>query len=231
MYSLYKHKTSNQFHYIENYFSDDEIEKIIDHTKTIEFSEAKIGGPEVLCDQTSHTSNKKGFSQHLKENSTVRESKRRTNIKWVEVTNDNEWLYDKIIACVHDVNNYNFGFILQSIEVLQFGSYDSKDLGFYGKHKDIYPYHRKEVNMSNLRKLSVSIQLSDPNKYEGGELILYPEIEPSLKKYHEKDNHYIMPKSKGTIIFFESDSLHEVTPVTKGIRNSLVTWINGPNFR
>ena len=226
MYSLFKHKTSKQFHYIEKYFTDNEVEKIIRHTEDVKFSEAQIGGP-----NEERVSVKKGFSQHVKETSGVRESKRRTNIKWIEVTEDNEWLYDKIIACVHDANNYNFGFILQSIEVLQFGSYDSKDLGFYGKHKDIYPHHRKEVNMSNLRKLSVSVQLSDPSEYEGGDLILYPEIEASMKSYHEKDNHYIMPKSKGTIIFFESDSLHEVTPVTGGNRKSLVTWINGPNFR
>lgn len=226
MYSLFKHKTSNQYYCIEKYFSNDEVEKILEYSKKLEYSKAKVGGLDYLTG-TSHP--KKGFNQHV-ETGGSRESKRRTNLKWMEVTDENEWVYDKIIAAVHDVNNYNFGFILQSIEVLQFGSYSSDDLGFYGKHRDIYKKHRSEINMSNVRKLSLSVQLSDPTDYEGGELIIYPELDQSSKNYHGENN-FIAPKEKGTIIFFESDSLHEVTPVTKGNRNSLVTWINGPNFR
>ena len=37
-------------------------------------------------------------------------------------------------------------------------------------------------------------------------------------------------KNKGTIIVFPSMLLHKVTPVTKGIRHSLVQWFSGPDF-
>jgi PKHD-type hydroxylase len=68
--------------------------------------------------------------------------------------------------------------------------------------------------------LSVSIQLTDPSEYEGGDLYLYDE-----------DKGMLMNKSQGTLILFPSFVLHEVTPITKGERNSLVAWITGPNFK
>jgi PKHD-type hydroxylase len=70
------------------------------------------------------------------------------------------------------------------------------------------------------RKLSLSVQLSEPEDYEGGSLLLYNGEEPMT-----------LPKTRGTGLFFPSYSLHEVTPVTKGIRYSLVAWFLGPRFK
>ena len=39
------------------------------------------------------------------------------------------------------------------------------------------------------------------------------------------------PKERGTVIAFPSYQLHRVTPVTAGIRKSLVAWVLGPDFR
>ena len=67
-----------------------------------------------------------------------------------------------------------------------------------------------------LRKLSVSIQLSDPASYEGGDL----EINMgSFSKTAARD--------KGALIIFPSYALHRVHPVTSGERHSLVAWIVG----
>ena len=66
----------------------------------------------------------------------------------------------------------------------------------------------------------MSIQLTDPKNYEGGELILYN---------NEKGD--IVNKEQGTLILFPSFILHEVTPITKGERNSLVSWVTGNNFK
>jgi PKHD-type hydroxylase len=55
-----------------------------------------------------------------------------------------------------------------------------------------------------VRKLSISIQLTDPEKYEGGELYLY-----------DNDKGNLMSKTQGTLIMFPSYVLHEVMPVTK----------------
>jgi PKHD-type hydroxylase len=71
-----------------------------------------------------------------------------------------------------------------------------------------------------IRKLSLSIQLTDPKEYEGGELILY-----------EDDKGTEMKKEQGTLVLFPSYILHEVKPVTKGERNSLVAWVTGKQFK
>jgi PKHD-type hydroxylase len=72
-----------------------------------------------------------------------------------------------------------------------------------------------------VRKLSISIQLTDPEEYEGGELKLYDGEEEGV----------LMDKTQGTLIIFPSYVLHEVMPVTKGTRNSLVTWVTGKQFK
>jgi PKHD-type hydroxylase len=70
------------------------------------------------------------------------------------------------------------------------------------------------------RKLSVVLQLSDPSEYEGGDLEIMNCSEPTQVK-----------KEKGLVTAFPSFMLHRVTPVTKGIRRTLVVWLTGPRFR
>ena len=72
---------------------------------------------------------------------------------------------------------------------------------------------------SSTRKLSVSIQLTDPEEYEGGELNFF--INKDVIE---------APKTKGTVIIFPSFFMHKVKMVTKGVRKSLVIWIHGPVF-
>ena len=90
---------------------------------------------------------------------------------------------------------------------------------FYSKHDDCGDSSRLE-SFVDIRKLSFSIQLTSPEKYEGGELILYI-----------NNKEFIAPKAKGTIVFFQSNILHEVKPVKKGSRYALVSWVQGPNLR
>jgi PKHD-type hydroxylase len=70
------------------------------------------------------------------------------------------------------------------------------------------------------RKLSFSLLLSDDDAYEGGDLLIHIGEKPQHTK-----------RKKGTIIFFPSYMLHEVTEVTKGTRQALVGWVTGPAFR
>ena len=72
------------------------------------------------------------------------------------------------------------------------------------------------------RKVSFSVQLSNPSDYEGGDLRFYRH---STTKFMEA------PKDKGTLILFPSWTIHEVTPVTAGTRYSLVSWVNGPRWK
>jgi len=107
-----------------------------------------------------------------------------------------------------------WGFTLTGQEPTQIGRYKSTDEGFYDWHIDAT---RPENGIQ--RKLSISILLSDPSDFEGGEL--------QLKGV---EDHKILTK-QGSIIVFPSFIEHRVTPVTKGVRYSAVTWASGPSFR
>jgi len=70
------------------------------------------------------------------------------------------------------------------------------------------------------RKLGFTIQLSNSDEYEGGDLeFRNVEIDPkSLRK-------------KGALAIFPTYWLHRVSPVTKGTRDAVVGWVHGPSFR
>lgn len=73
-----------------------------------------------------------------------------------------------------------------------------------------------------IRKLSFSLQLSDPDTYDGGNLQIMNE---------GNSESYIVPREKGTIVIFDSRARHRVTKVTRGVRKSLVGWTLGPRWR
>lgn len=95
-------------------------------------------------------------------------------------------------------------------EFYQYADYSEQYQGYYKKHKDT---GRNEVMRSRL--LSASLQLTDPSEYDGGDLLIYLE-----------DKIIVAPKEIGTITIFLSTTTHEVTPVTRGLRSSLVTWVH-----
>jgi alkylated DNA repair dioxygenase AlkB len=123
------------------------------------------------------------------------------------------WLYKLIEKEVAKQNLENYKFNLDRIEHLSYIEYhaDDNSPGKYDKHTD------GVIHMT--RKLSFSLFLSDPDEYEGGDLII-----------HTVNGLHKIPKKKGLIVFFPAYAEHEVTPVTKGVRKSLVGWIHGPHF-
>jgi PKHD-type hydroxylase len=70
------------------------------------------------------------------------------------------------------------------------------------------------------RKLSMTIQLSDPDEYEGGDL-----------QFMINEKIVTAPREKGTLIIFPSFMIHRVTPIIRGTRQSIVGWVSGPPFR
>ena len=84
-----------------------------------------------------------------------------------------------------------------------------------------YDWHVDNNMLTDLppRKLSMSVQLSDPDDYDGGGL------EISDGQIVEATD------ARGAVIVFPSYRVHRVTPVTEGVRRSLVVWANGPAFR
>ena len=53
----------------------------------------------------------------------------------------------------------------------------------------------------------------------------------ALMEREQKEQVALMKKEQGTLILFPSYVLHEVKPVTKGERNSLVSWVTGKQFK
>ena len=81
-----------------------------------------------------------------------------------------------------------------------------------------------------VRKLSMTLLLN--GHFEGGEFQFYnggrpiDDVGEITGKQIENDI-----KSQGTVIVFDSRDFHRVTPVTRGVRHSLVSWVTGPNFK
>jgi len=138
---------------------------------------------------------------------------RQSSVSFIPENADSQWIYKRIGDLAAAVNRQAFGFDLSGFhETLQLARYGKGD--FFDWHLDFGP------GESSFRKLSVSVQLSDPDDYEGGDL-----------EFMINQNVVSMPRTKGTIIIFPSFIMHRVTPITRGTRESLVAWIAGPPFR
>jgi PKHD-type hydroxylase len=124
------------------------------------------------------------------------------------------WLYNRLWAAVQVCNPQYFDVDVASVEAnVQIARYDSADSGFYDWHLDFGP-------AQPLRKLSISVQLSNPEDYDGGDVeLLYGNAPTKLDR------------TRGAFIIFPSFMLHRVTPVTRGTRWSLVAWILGKRWR
>ena len=152
--------------------------------------------------------------------------KRDSNIAWL----NDRWIYKEIQPFIHQANRLaNWNFDWDFSESCQFTKYG---LGqHYGAHCDSWesPYANADNKdtFGKIRKLSVTCSLSDPSEYEGGELEFQfrNQDDPTPKKKCVE----ILPR--GSICVFPSFVWHEVRPVTKGVRYSLVIWSLGYPFR
>ena len=84
-------------------------------------------------------------------------------------------------------------------------------------------YLRERVAIKNelVRKISFSLQLSDPDDYEGG----------NIQFIDESNKNYIAPRQKGSLIIFDSRTKHRVCKVRSGVRKSIVGWVVGPRWK
>jgi PKHD-type hydroxylase len=143
------------------------------------------------------------------------EKLRITRVAWMERNPDTAWLYARLEELVLQLNKEFYSFDLFGlVEAFQYTVYDDQEGGHYGWHVDI---GGSDVEP---RKISLSLQLSDPSRYKGCEL----EVEAG-------NGCYVAEQARGTLIAFPSYVLHRVTPIESGIRKSLVIWVSGPPFR
>ena len=157
-------------------------------------------------------------------------TKRDSNIVWM----NDRWIYKEIQPYIHTANaNAGWNFQWDFSENCQFTKYQKGQ--YYDWHCDSWdkPYFRQDnpqdPTNGKIRKLSVTVTLSDPKDYKGGELEFdFRQNDPDKKKQIVKCKE-ILPK--GSLVVFPSFVWHRVCPVTKGERNSLVIWNLGYPFR
>ena len=150
------------------------------------------------------------------------EDSRRADIAWAHPTNK-EWLWvrNHIQMLMIKANAEFFDVDCRWLPALQFTTYDEAVKGCFDKHLDNF-FH-KALGAYD-RKLSAVLQLSDPDSYEGGYLALdlpNEDVGPAPE----------IMRQRGSVIVFPSFVYHEVSPVTKGRRHSLVAWMEGPQWR
>ncbi|CAJ2377475.1 MAG: 2OG-Fe(II) oxygenase [Gammaproteobacteria bacterium] len=126
--------------------------------------------------------------------------------------------------CVNEANDQWFGvrYNPQGARSLQFSIYrgDAEGGGhFYNTHQDTSLI---SADSPTQRKLSVVVQLSDADEYEGGDFQMH-----HVKAHPPADS----IRKRGTVLIFPSLLLHRVTPVTSGVRYSLVGWYVGPPWK
>lgn len=139
---------------------------------------------------------------------------RRSAVRWVQYSAGVQSLYDAVRDLARRANDETYHFDITGFtEPLQFTEYTAGG-DHYGWHAD------NAAGIYSLRKLSVILQLSASDDYVGGNVELFLEGKPMAA-----------PRGIGTAIFFPSWLPHCVTPVTEGIRHSLVAWLSGPPFR
>ncbi|WP_375196611.1 2OG-Fe(II) oxygenase [Sphingobium sp.] len=161
-----------------------------------------------LCEQQSATV---GFAQGQRSDHGYRSS----TISWLDVYRDKD-IVDRLMQFVHSSNRTNFGIDIAGPYELQFTEYHGRAQGKYDWHQDIWLESSRPFD----RKLSVVVQLSDPDDYEGGQFEFFGLQQPGAN---------FAPR--GSMLIFPSFLQHRVLPVTKGIRRSLVSWIEGPRWR
>jgi PKHD-type hydroxylase len=135
-------------------------------------------------------------------NDRVDHSIRNSRIAWIHPSPSTWWLFDKAIMVFKNARPFN------SLQSMQYTVYGSKG-SHYEWHRDIGsgdPVAQSRVNVA-------IIQLSNPSDYKGG----------VLQIKHEEEVIDVM-KSKGMVTTFPIDLEHRVTPVTSGVRKTLIMW-------
>lgn len=152
----------------------------------------------------------------FEEASAYRPEKRTTRLTWMHPTEETGPIFTAMGMLLQEANamfwNYDlWGFF----DAFQYTVYDGARGDHFEWHED-----RGDGSSRPQRKLSLTLLLTDPTEYDGGDFEIF-----------NGGSTKITAKDKGTIIIFPSFIQHRVTPVTRGIRKSLVGWCCGPKFR
>jgi PKHD-type hydroxylase len=193
--------------YFQSALSDKFCNELIQHATSKQFQIGITGG-------TDHNNLNKKTLKELKK-------RRDSEVIWL----NDQWIYNEILPYVHTANkNAGWNFDIDSSEMCQFTKYGLNqyyhwhcdDLGVpYDSPTELYKHNK-------IRKLSVTISLSNPKDYKGGELEFNFNNPEKNKKQNIRKCTEILPR--GSIVVFPSFVWHRVCPVKQGTRYSLVIW-------
>ena len=181
------------YYWFQNGFTPEELARIEEMTSNLPFESAGVGELD---------------------KSRVDSKYRKSSIKWCPQNEDWEWVYDKLGTMISEANNSMWKFDLTHMrEQIQYTEYYEGG-GQYDWHMDC------GIGIQAQRKVSVTVQLSQPDEYEGGDL-----------QFMLGAGQIWAPRVQGAAVIFPSFFLHRVTPVTKGTRKSFVLWVGGEPYR
>lgn len=184
---------SLKYYYYNKSFSSPEIDKILFDVQNIPSQQAQTITAEELTNPKTRSS----------------------VIKWIPKTEEWGWVYQRMMEIALEANKQLWHFDLLNCETMQYTEYYASNGGHYTWHQDL------GSEFASHRKVSISVQLSNPSTYTGGDLQLWV----------GGDDVVSVQKSLGEATIFPSYMMHRVTEVTSGTRKSLVLWIGGSHFR
>ena len=135
---------------------------------------------------------------------------RSCTVRWLE----DEWLQSLLWSYVEQANKSGFHIAVDRRTEMQFAEYTAKQDAHYDWHHDVQWNGQSALD----RKVSVTVQLSGADEYEGGDFE-FDEVKTNADF-----------RSKGTVLVFPSYLRHRIHPVTSGIRRALVAWFFGPRW-
>jgi len=251
----------NSYYWFEKSISPEDCQKIIncglsqlehDKQQGLNTGGVTLGGAEKDAKINASPLQDKTLREFaLEKNVSVLAAEEMTYVRDSEVAwLDDSWIFDLISPYIHFANeNAGWKFDIDGSESFQFTVY--KPGGFYGWHADGTSDHSRKIkrfipgitplanngkpplthtrnpnHVGKIRKLSMTLNLNEPGDYEGG--VLNFDFGPqATERFHECTE--IAPR--GSLIVFPSFIYHQVTPVTRGTRYSLVLWSLGPPFK
>ena len=153
------------------------------------------------------------------QDSKIKYSIRKSQHCWIPSTH---WIGGFLWHYIMDANRDNFLYDISHIEnnMIQYTQYNKGD--YYNWHTDMDICDINEPDQL-VRKLSFTLQLTNDDEYTGGDL--------EFADFDNSTYRFLVPKSRGTVIVFDSRVPHRVTPVESGIRKSLVGWVVGKRWR
>jgi PKHD-type hydroxylase len=198
VYNNYKPISNyNRIYHASNIFTDEMIsylENMVHSNYT--FSKGRTGIPELGNDTDSYKTNNR-------------------DIAYIKPADHSRWLYDLLFPIALEANKQFYHFDIDIVtDPIHYVIYP-EDGGHLDWHMDVGAFN------VNRRKLAMTVQLSDPNEYEGGDLQIWGGGQEPLS----------VKRNKGDVTVFPTFLLHRVTPITRGQRKILVFWTGGRAFK